>query len=223
MNIILNNWKRFENTDTEVLIGYYQSKDSDETLKEDAFLTLCFRFREDLLNKCEIICKNRGHNIEVAQEVTENTFKKYWKSGSFKIGEGRQASIDDCFRVYLYKIAKNELINYYNLSKKRERGQLYDGTEGIIKEIPNFNIENFDVDTKIIHETLMSLNYSQRVIYLTYTAYEKADVNLPRKLQADLREHLGGIKQNTLRTYKKEAMDKMEGVKKVIARMKEQL
>ena len=147
-------WKRFEKTDTEILIDYCQNSDGTESLRKDAFLALCFRFRKDLLNKCEIICKNRGHSVDVAREITENTFKKYEKSRSFKFEKGKQNSIEHCFLIYLYKIAKNELCNYYHLEQKKKDGKLYDGTEKIVIKLPNINIEKLDSDQKIIHQNI---------------------------------------------------------------------
>ena len=213
-------WKRFEKIETEVLIDFLQAPKQEELVKDDAFLTLCFRFRLDLLNKCEKICANRGYDIDVAQKIAENSFKKYGRTRQFKIEKGNQIDIDTCFKVYLYKIASNELNNYYKQEEKRKKGQLYDGTEGLITKLANIRIESLDGEAKIIHQTLQKLPYSHLVIYLTYTAHEIEGVNLPRKLQAKLREHLGGINQNTIRGYKKEAIDKIANAKSIIKQLK---
>ena len=66
----------------------------------------------------------------------------------------------------------------------------------------------------------MSLPYSHQVIYLTYTTHEKEGVNLPPKSRTELRNHLGGISQSTIRSYKKEAIDKIEEVKRIINEIK---
>ena len=84
----MSDWKTFETTATEVLIDYVQANSQSKTVCDNAFLALMFRFRLDLLNKCERICKNRGYDIDVAQLIAERTFIKYGKSKKFRIEEG---------------------------------------------------------------------------------------------------------------------------------------
>lgn len=213
------NWHRFEKLNTETLIAHCQNTDNDENERDDAFLALCFRFRGDLLKKCEFLCKRRGHDIDVAVEIVENTFKKYGKSRNFDPKLGNHDSIDNCFKYYLYKIAGNELKDYYKREQKRLNDQLYTGEETIITNLPDVDLETLDTESRIIHETLMELPYSHRVIYLTYMMHEKDGVNLPRTLQKRLRDHLGGISQSTVRTYKKEAIDRIEAAKAIIEKM----
>ncbi|GAB5566136.1 MAG: hypothetical protein Wins2KO_31990 [Winogradskyella sp.] len=215
----MSDWKTLESHPTKVLIDYLQGEMQSTEVKKNAFLALMFLFRKDLLNKCEAICKNRGFDVDVAQLITERTFGKYGKSKNFRIEEGKSTSIDTCFKVYLYGIAKNELNNYYREEEKRKKGLLYDGTENIVTKIPNVDIEKLDKKNKIIHETLMSLPYSHQVVYLTYKTHEKEGVNLPKALRIKLREHLGGVEQSTIRTYKKEAIDKIESAKKILQRL----
>lgn len=216
----MTDWKRFEGTETEVLIDHFQNESKDESIRDHAFLAICFRVRKDLLKKCESICRNRGYDVDVAQDIVETTLKNYGKSGKFKYKKDDQFSIDDAFKVYLYRIARNELNDYYRLQEKRKNGQFYDGTEGIVTNIPNINVHELDKESQVIHETLMSLPYSHQVIYLTYMMHEKEGVNLPRTLQAKLRKHLGDIKQDTVRFYKKQAIDKIEAARKVITTLK---
>jgi DNA-directed RNA polymerase specialized sigma24 family protein len=213
-------WKKFENKETEVLIDFFQNPNNEEFIKDDAFLALCFRFREDLLNKCERICRNRGYDIDVAQQIAEDTFKRYGKFKGFKIEKGKQSNIDKCFKVYLYKISSNLLNDYYRKEEKRIKGQLYDGTEELITRLPDIEIDLLDIESQIIHDTLTKLPYSHQVIYMTYEAHKISGVNLPRKLQAKLREHLGGIDQSTVRGYKKEAIDQIENAKGIIKKLK---
>ena len=215
----MTSWKRFADNKTITLINLCQNADEDKADRDDAFLALCFRFRLDLLNKCEIICRNRGYDIDVAQTIVRNTLKKYGKSRKFILEKGSQTNADDCFKVYLYTIARNELTNYYHNEVKRKNGQLYDGTEKIITKLPEIDIDRLSPEDRIVHETLLSLPYSHQVIYLTYTTHEKDGVNLPKKLRAELRDHLGGISQTTVRSYKKVAIDKIEGAKRIIEKL----
>lgn len=213
------NWRRLENLDTIKLISHCQKIENEENIKDEAFIALCFRFRGDLLKKCEFLCKRKGHDIDVAREIVKNTFKKYGKSRKFNPSICNHKNIDDCFRFYLYKIAGNELIDYYKREQKRLNGQLYTGDETIITNLQDILLESLDAESQIIHQTLLDLPYSHQVIFLTYTMHEKDGVNLPRALQQKLREHLGGISQATVRTYKKEAIDKIEEAKAIIAKM----
>lgn len=218
----INDWKRFESEQTEVLINFFQTEENDERIQDDVFRALCFRFRGELLKTCEIICKMKGHNEDVAAEIANNTFKKYYKTRCFKVGNTNKATLNDCFIVYLNKIAKNELINWWKNEQKLKAGLLYDGTEEVITELPKLDIEKLDLESKIIHETLLSFPHSHQVIFLTYKMHERNGVNLPRKLQAKLRKYLGGISQNTVRTYKKEVIDKLDEVRGIVNKLKKQ-
>lgn len=213
----METWKRFEETDTNDLINYYQDLSNPDDLRKDSFLALCFRFRSDLIKKCEVICKRLKHDLDVAIHIAENTFAKYGKTHSFKMERGNQSNTDDNFKIYLYGIAQNELKNYYKKEKKRELGLLYDGTEGLITEIPN--PKNPSPEQQIIRDTLLSLPRSHQVVYLTYKVHERQGVNLPKKLQAQLREFLGGVEQSTVRGYKKEANDKVNAAKLIIEKL----
>ena len=212
------NWKRFETVATEVLIDYFQDKRKEKAIRDDAFLAIMFRFREDLVKKCERICKGRGYDKDVARMIAEQTFVKYGKSRKFQQKEGNYESIDTCFKVYLYGIASNELKNHYRQEEKRKKGLLYSGDEDIITELPPFNLATCSLESKIIHETLLEFPHSHQVVYLTYKVHEREGVNLPKKLRIKLREYLGGISQTTVRGYKKEVNDKIESVKSIASR-----
>ena len=216
----MSNWRRFEKSSTKQLIEVFQNANSNIVDIEDSFLTLVFRFRKDVLNKCEILCRNLGHNIEVAYEITEITFEKYGKTKSFDLLKGSKSDLEDRFRFYLYKIASNALKDFYKKETKRKNGQLYNGNEGVVTEMPSLNIEKLDIEEQVIHNTLMSLPTNIRIVYLTYKAHEKNGVNLPRKLNSELREYLGGITQSTVRSYKKVAIDKIEDAKLIIKKLK---
>ena len=50
------------------------------------------------------------------------------------------------------------------------------------------------------------LDEKQRIIYLTYKAYQKSGKKLPRTVLANLRKRLG-LRQTTVRVYKKAACE----------------
>lgn len=179
-----------------------------------AFFALVYRFRQDLVRKCEIRCKKFGHGPNVAETITENTFKAYAKKGSFDVSEGKGKTVDDSFKIYLYGIARNELTNFFRIEEKKAKGLHYDGSESIVTDMPSVDVVELSREDRLRYEIIQSLAKSHKAIYLTYKLYERAGCNLPKKLMMELREYCGGISQNTVRTYKKEAADKIEeGIK----------
>ena len=77
------------------------------------------------------------------------------------------------------------------------------------------------IEQSIILKAIESLTPSQRTVYLTYSQYEKLGFNLPKKLLQELRQQLGDISQTTIRTYKKEAFDKIKSFTEVMKLTKE--
>lgn len=214
----MSDWSRFKQVDIGLLIEIYQDDSSKESDKDDSFLAICFRLREDLISKCEKYCKRRGYDNEVANEIARKCLERF---GRFKSFNAKKCKVEDiliCFKLYLYRIAKNALNDYYKLEAKRAKGLLYRGDESIVKSLPNINIDSMDTAAQIIHRTIMKLPHSHQVIYYTYKSYEKEGVKLPRKLLAELREYLG-ISQTTIRTYKKEVIDKIEEARIIISQI----
>lgn len=209
-------WEDFKSKSTEELIGAFQAKGGPKTAKDNAFFALVHRFRQDLLNACEVVCTRFGHSPYVAEIIAESTFKAYATKGNFDPKKGKGKTIDDSFRIYLYSIARNELTNYYRLEERKRKGQFYDGTEKIITALPQIDLESLDTAARVRYEIIQSLTDSQRTVYLTYQAYERIGCNLPKKLRLELRQYLGGVTQGTVRTYKKEATDKISAALKVM-------
>jgi hypothetical protein len=96
------------------------------------------------------------------------------------------------------------------MEEKKKNGLFYNGTEEIITELPEVDLKELDTKARVRYEIIKSLTPSQRTVYLTYFAYEKIGCNLPGKLQAELRSHLGNVTQSTVRSFKKEANDKIK-------------
>ncbi len=205
----MNSLEILNSKSSEELIRLFQNKLEPD--RDSAFIILVHRFREDLLKKCEISCKRYGHGPDVAEIIAENTFKAYAQTGTFDFNplKAKGKTIDESFQIYLYRISKNELINYYRQQEKKRLGHYYDGNETIIVNMPDIPIDRLDAENKLKYSIIQSLPDSHRVVYLTYKAYEKLGCNLPKKLQAELRHYLGDIKQTTIRAYKKEAIDKI--------------
>ena len=206
----MRQWKDFESRSTEELISVFQDRAKDESHRELAFFALVHRFRQDLIQKCDIFCKRFGHGPNVAEAISGNTFTAYAKKGSFEPSKGKGKTLDDSFKIYLYGIARNELTNFFRVEEKKAKGLYYDGTEKVVSELPPVNVMELDQEDKLRYEIIQSLPKIHKAIYLTYKLYEREGCNLPKKLRLELREYCGGISQNTVRTYKKEAADKLE-------------
>lgn len=211
----MSDWNELKDEPTIRLTELFQSDDSTESQKENAFYALCHRFKRAVLERSEIVCNRFGHDITVAEQITTATFSAYAKKGGFEIEKATQQEPDDAFKRYLFKIAKNELTNYYR-EQQRKKDYPYDGTEHIITELPILEGMELSLEQSIIVKAIESLTPSQRTIYLTYSQYEKLGFNLPKKLLEELRAHLGGISQTTIRTYKKEALDKIKSFTEVM-------
>lgn len=205
----MEDWKKFENENTKCLIKTFQNKNNPDNTRDLVFFALCYRFRIDLLNKCEVICKRFRHDVNVAEQIAKSTFKSYALKGDFKIEKTNASNIDDSFKFYLYAIAKNELTDYYRLLQRKKRGHFYDGSQFIIKDLPPLPNVKLSMEDQIILKAIKSLSPGHRAVYLTYKQHERMGCNLPKKLLEELRVFLGGVKQTTVRGYKKEANDEI--------------
>jgi len=217
----MNDWKEFENESTYNLIITFQDRNQPVNTRDLVFFALCYRFRKDLLNKCEINCKRFGHNINVAEQIAESTLRSYALKGDYKIEKANITNIDDSFKVYLYGIARNELTNYYRLQQRKKRGHFYDGSETIVKDLPSLHNIKLGIEDQLKLKAIESLSPSHRAVYLTYKQHERMGCNLPKKLREELREFLGGVAQSTVRSYKKEANDEINKYLEIMKLTKE--
>lgn len=206
----MSNWKQFEKVETQTLIKYIQEKAFNEKEQDDVLLALIFRFRDGLVKTLEIICNSRGYGEDVAYTTADNTFIKFATTKNFNAQKCTTKSIDKCFKLYLNKIARNLLADYYRNIVRESKGLCYTGNEEIITSLPGIGERLLSPIDKAIHCVLRNLPHEELVVYLTYRRYEKKGTKLPRKLQESLRMYLGGKTQSTIRSYKKRAFDKVE-------------
>lgn len=195
---------------TAELVAIFQSSSESQDNRSSAFILLCTRFRKKLLEKCEIVCKRFGHNSIIAEQIAENTFKKYAAKPNYLHSASNAHNIDDGFLLYLLGIAEKELTNFYRTLKRRQDGYDYDGTERVITKLPPIPEDRLDLKTRIKHAAIQSLSEKQRTVYLTYEVHKRKGFNLPKRLQAELREHLGIENQARIRGLKKEALDRID-------------
>ncbi|UTD15408.1 sigma-70 family RNA polymerase sigma factor [Tenacibaculum mesophilum] len=205
----MSDWKKYEKESTIKLIRLFQNKETSVGVKDLIFITLCYRFRKDVLEKCEVICKRFKHEVFVAELIADKTFESYYKKGKFIIKEESIEDVDNLFKFYLYGIAKNELTNYYRQEERKRKGHYYEGDERIVTDLENIDGMALDLKNKILIKAIESLTPNQRAVYLTYKKYEISGCNLPKNLLIELREYLGNVKQSRVRGLKKEANDRI--------------
>lgn len=219
-------WKQFENEPTEDLIQFIKWKDQTDytDASQGAFAAFCFRFRGDLIKKCEIICSRWKYDIDVATELANRTFQKFWLNPNYD-DSVRQKSItyDEGVKFYLYAIANHELTNIY---RENTDPNPYNGDETIIWEFPE-GLEKIKPERKkeleekreVVEMAFSTLSSKHKPIYLTYLFHGKKGKNLPKHLLLQLREELG-LAQETIRFYNFEAKTKIKDYLKIWTKAK---
>lgn len=214
------NWKTLKNEPTEDLTEIVKFKEDPDYLADakNAFTVLTFRFRKDVIDKCTMVCRKWGYqDDEVAIQLAQRTFERYWKYPfSFDIKKCSVSDFDQCFKFYLYSIAENELKSLHN-----EKISPYDGSEKLITSVvddeKNYEPEKLRELKKAeeqLDKALSKLTPKHKIIYLTYKSYEEDGHKLPRELLKELRDTLN-LTQNSIRVYKKQAIEAVEkGLKK---------
>ena len=211
-------WESYIQESTEDLIEYIKWKDQHEykDASKPAFYAFCYRFREELAKKCEIVCKKWNYDKDIALEIVKRTFRRFLKYPNFRFDKSRAKDFDTGVLIYLLGIAQRELINYYNTDKGKYTSP-YTGEEQIIKEYPKIDFDKFRPEKRremqkrfeIIEKALGRLTDKHKIIYLTYQAHEREGYKLPRHLLKKLRDELK-LGQATIRYYKFEAINKIE-------------
>ncbi len=208
------NWQEYKDEKTEDLLEIIKWKDQPEYAKaaEAAFIVFCFRFRDDVVSKCEIICSKRGYDKQVAAIIAQRTFERFWKYPRYDHEKSNAKNIDDGLKFYLYGFAENEISNWRN-----EQLSPYNGDEEIKYSFPEYNLDGISVEKRgilkkrmdIVSKALDRLTEKHKIIYLTYEANRHPGHNLPGHLYKKLRDELG-LTQNTVRYYYNEAKNKIE-------------
>ena len=214
-------WKQFENETTEELVLYIQWKDQPDykEASKAAFVAFCFRFREDLLKKCKAICSRHKYDIDVAIEIANRVFHKFWLKPNYDDKKRKMAdTFDEGIRYYLYGIANNELINFYRTLRDPNP---YIGDEQIVWNFPE-NLESLKPERKkeleerreIIEMALSRLGPKHKPIYLTYLIHGKVGKNLPKNLIRKMQDEFG-LAQGTIRYYLFEARNAVNDYLKI--------
>lgn len=215
-------WQELESEPTEDLIEMmcWKENPDDYRIAENAFTAFFFRFREDVVRKTRTVARNWGYDTDVGDAIAENAFTRFWKNPStFNSSKCKSLDINRCVRVYLYRIAQNLLADHRKLE---DNPPAYTGEEEIMVEFPDLEKMNVPVERlrdmkkmyELINGALERLTPKHKIIYLTYRAFEKDGMKLPRKLLQNLRDELD-LTQSTIRVYKKEANEVVETFLKV--------
>lgn len=207
-------WKKETDASVKSLVDSIQNINTSDSDRQKAFIVLTYRFREQVSQKCEVICKNYGHNAITAEMIAQRTFQAFFIKGGFIEEKGQGKTYEQSMLLYLFQIAHNELISYYR-EIERKKNNPYDDTEQIIWDIPERSLDGCSADTIIEYQIIRCLNKSKKAIYLTYRVYQKPGFMMPRKLLKNLRECLGVISQNTINCYLKEVRDQIKQAKEL--------
>ncbi|MDJ1498946.1 hypothetical protein QNI19_38830 [Cytophagaceae bacterium DM2B3-1] len=204
------NWEELKDESTSDLIGYVKSirDDSYKELAEAAFVTLTFRFRKDIIDKCNILMRKWKRSEDDAYELANRVFARFFKYPAFDNSKCQREDINLCFRIYLYGIANREILRMLYPAYSP-----YDGNEHIVTSLINpetdyepERLKKLSEMEKRLDEIFEKLTPKHKIIFLTYKTYEMEGKTLPRPLLTELRDILG-LSQNSIRVYKKEASD----------------
>ena len=205
------NWEELKDENTVDLVEYIKSiHDPDyKELGEAAFISLTFRYREDVINKCVILAKKWRRDKDDAIELANRVFARFLKYPKYRHSECKSGDVDKCIKRYLYRIADREVIGLYN-----PKFSPYDGTEAVVTSLidPDKDYEPGKLKElleyeKRLDEIFSKLTPKHKIVYLTYLLHQKEGYNLPGALLSELRAALGDLSQTTLRIYKMEAME----------------
>lgn len=213
-------WKELEDSATSELIEFIQGREHFYEAAECAFRAFFFRFGNDLTQKCRIVAKRWGYDDIAGDILCEQAFKKFWdKAHLFDVKQCRSENLDKCVFFYMYRIAERLLADR---RRQEVRGIDYSGEEELVVEFPtleNLNIskeklKDLKAKAELINKALDRLSTKHKIIYLTYHSYEKNGKKLPRQLLKKLRDELE-LSQNSIRVYKKEALETVNTVLKI--------
>jgi DNA-directed RNA polymerase specialized sigma24 family protein len=226
----LSDWKKYNEKSTIELIELIQWKglgdyETDEASKQ-AFVVFYDRFKVEVTRKCEVLCRNHGHDSSVALQLVDQTFQKFLKSTSFKCDSEDEQDCKSNVLFYLFSISYRCLIDYYRTINGL-RGTKYTGKETLVYDIEELDIFKEKIQTKtqlerikeVLTHALGGLSEKQRLIYLTYfNAKVNEGEKPPRHLSKLLREATGLV-QPSIRSEVNKARKLVEATTRAYAKM----
>ena len=210
------NWEELQDDKLEDLIEFVRLKGDEESKawSQAAFTIITFRYRKEVLERCTLMCTKNGLTETDAEEVANRVFEKVYHYPTFDKSECRVKDIDKCFRIYLFKIVRNEFFDYVNPDESP-----YTGEERVITSLINLNNDYTPEKLKELQEAeskldklFSNLTPKHKIIYLTYKYYEHEGKYLPKRLREELKTILN-LSQSSIRVYKKAAFELVESMK----------
>lgn len=180
---------------------------------KNAFEQFCYRFDDDLLRKCEVICAKWKYSKTVALEIRDCTFSRVWKyASSFDIEKINTKSIDVGIKFWLYKIANSQLANYHKKNTCHEPEKENLEIIFTINDMVEYTLGDADIESKrelkkeleVLSKILDGLNEKKRAIYLTYKTYEHLGIYNFKSAKKKLQEKFN-LSQASVRKYNNEA------------------
>lgn len=198
----------FENLSSDELIEYISFKEEFPEEAEKAFTVFCYRFQADTIRTAEIYSNRYNYSEVEALDVANCAFARVWKYPKFTIDKAKTKNIDKAIKVWLHAIIYNELMKF---GVKETCAEADENDLDIIEnidELVTFTVgdeiekkRDLKLRLEILEKAMLGLSEKQKIIYLTYKAYENNGKNLPRIVSQKLKERLN-IVQSSIRVYK---------------------
>lgn len=202
----------FENMSGSDLIEIISWKEEYPQESEQAFTMFCSRYEKSLIQKAEIYCLRYAYNEVEALLVANCTFARVWKYPTFDIKKAKSKNIDTAIMLWMLRILYTQIILLGKINTCAEPTPEEDlSVITTVNELIEFHVGN-DVEKKnelkvrleILNSAMLGLSEKQKIVYLTYKAYEQSGKNIPRSISKKLQDQLE-LTQNSIRVYKQDA------------------
>lgn len=213
METKLNDTIDFEKICSSELLDYISFKSEYPKEAEFAFIEFCRRFEKDLLKKAEVYCSKFGYNEIIALDVATCTFARVWKYPTFNVQKLKSKTIDNGILLWLYPIMYTQILKFEHAAtcadpNEEDDLEIITDLDGLVEKMSDSDsIEDKKVLRKrlqVLDNAFLGLSEKQKIIYLTYKAYERAGKNIPRTVSKKLQDTLELVPV-TIRIYKRDA------------------
>jgi hypothetical protein len=213
METELNDKIDFDNICSSELLDYISFKSEYPEAAEYAFIEFCRRFEKKVIQKSEIYSSKFGYSAVVALEIAHCAFARVWKYPSFNLKKAKSNDVNKAVLLWLYPIMYTQLVKYGEQNTcadptiDEDLSIVTDLDELVNKMSDSDDIKHkkeLKIKLEILDSAFIGLNEKQRIIYLTYKAYEVPGKNIPRSISKKLQETLE-LTQGTIRLYKRDA------------------
>lgn len=213
METELNSKIDFDKICSSELLDYVSFKLEYPEEAEYAFIEFCRRFEKKVIQKAEIYSSKFGYSAVVALEIAHCAFARVWKYPSFNLKKAKSKDVSKAILLWLYPIMYTQLVKYgeHNTCADPtvdEDLSIITDLDGLVNiKSHSDDIEhkkNLKIKLEILNSAFVGLSEKQKIIYLTYKAYEVPGKNIPRSISKKLQDILE-LTQGTIRLYKRDA------------------